>query len=87
MGEKLPLRSLDEVEGEVEFDDARTRPLVLLLKELGGPKDCGNNWVSGRGMKNNGLKKWDTSESLRLPAPLFLLCAGAGFSTSSKGRY
>ena len=57
MGEKLPLRSLDDVEGEVGFHGARTRPLVLLLKELGGPKDCKNNWVSGRGMKNNG-KKW-----------------------------
>ena len=53
-GEKPPLRSLDDVEGEVGFDGARTRPLVLLLKELGGPKDCKNNWVSGRGMKNNG---------------------------------
>jgi hypothetical protein len=48
MGEKLPLRSLDDVEGEVGFDGARTRPLVLLLKELGGPKDCEDNWVSGR---------------------------------------
>ena len=56
MGEKPPLRSLDDVEGEVGFDGARTRPLVLLLKELGGPKDCGNNLVSGRGMKNNGKK-------------------------------
>ena len=54
MGEKPLLRSLDDVEGEVGFDGARTRPLVLLLKELGGPKDCGINWVSGRGMKNNG---------------------------------
>ena len=56
MGEKLPLKSLDDVEGEVGFDGARTRPLVLLLKELGGPKDCENNWVSGRGMKSNGKK-------------------------------
>lgn len=48
-GEKLLLRSLDDVEGDVGFDGARTRPLVLLLKELGGPKDCGNNnWVSGQ---------------------------------------
>ena len=56
MGEKLLLRSLDEVEGEVGFDGARTRPLVLLLKELGGPKDCENNWVSGRDKSNNGKK-------------------------------
>ena len=40
MGEKLLLRLLDDVEG---FEGARTRPLVLLLKELSGPKDCGNN--------------------------------------------
>ena len=53
-GGKLLLRSLDDVEGEVGFDGARTRPLVLLLKEFGGPKDCGNNRVSGRGMKHNG---------------------------------
>ena len=56
MGEKLLLRSLDDVEGEVGFDGVRTRPLVLLLKELGGPKDCGNNWVSGRDKSNNGKK-------------------------------
>ena len=56
MGEKLLLRSLDDVEGEVGFDGARTRPLALLLKELGGPKDCRGNWVSRRGMKNNGKK-------------------------------
>ena len=85
MGEKLPLRSLDEVEGEMGFDGARTRPLVLLLKELGGPKDCGKNWVSGSGLKNNG-KKWGTSESLRLPASLFLLSAGAGLFDQLEGR-
>ena len=33
MGEKL--RSLDDVEGVAGLGDARTRPLVLLLKELG----------------------------------------------------
>ena len=84
MGEKLLLRSLDDVEGEVGFDGVRTRPLVLLLKELGGPKDCGNNWVSGRDKSNNG-KRWGTSESLRLPASLFLLCAGAGLFDQLEG--
>ena len=36
-------------------------------------------------MNNNGKKKWDTSESLRLPASLFLLCAGAGLFDQLEG--
>ena len=87
MGEKLLLRSLDEVEGEVGFDGARTRPLVLLLKELGGPKDCGNNWVSGRNKSNNGKKNGipqNHSGSLRRSS---FYAPVQAFSTSSKGRY
>ena len=87
MGEKLPLRSLDEVEGKVGFDGARTRPLVLLLKELGGPKDCGKNWVSGSGLKNNGEKNGvpqNHSDSLRRSS---FYAPVQAFLTSSKGRY
>ena len=36
MGGKLPLGSLDDVEGEVGLGGARTHPLVIRLKELGG---------------------------------------------------
>jgi len=36
MREKLPLRSLDDVEVEVGFDGAQTRPRVVQLKELSG---------------------------------------------------
>ena len=35
-------------------------------------------------MKNNG-KKWGTSESLRLPASLFRVCAGAGLFDQLEG--
>ena len=85
MGEKLPLRSLDEVEGEVEFDGARTHLLVLLLKELGGPKDCGKNWVSGSGLKNNGKKGIPQNHSSSLRRSSFYAPVQA-FLTSSKGR-
>ena len=84
--EKPPLRSLDDVEGEVGFDGVRTCPLALLLKELGGPKDCGVNWVSGHGMKNNSKKMgvpWNHSGILRQSS---FYAQVQAFSTSSKGR-
>jgi len=46
MGEKLLPRLLDDVEGEVWFDGARTRLLILRLKELGGLWNSESHWTS-----------------------------------------
>ena len=67
------------------FDSARTRLLVLLLKELGGPKDCGNDGVRGRGMKNNGKNGIPQNHSGSRRRSSFYAPVQA-FLTSSKGR-